>query len=337
MWSLAALGRGSCHRKVRRSRLHLCTRFDISCAALNHLIEPYACLGNSADSVDGMQYSSYHAEQGNICCRGFQVSICALISSHGMQYYWDANIFLFVEVCILILCGCCCDIIFLLLRTEKPKVVEGSNRSAILYFSVIFSLNVAVGNVSLRWVSVNFNQVRIDLGVFLGPLDNFTRAQVARALVPAVVMVVSSIWFGKSFSWNLKLAVIPVVLGVILTFYGDMSYTFMGAFYTLFCVLMAALKAIVSGELLTGDLKLHPMDLLYKMCPLALLQILFLSILTGEVSEISSRWAELARSAAPQVVLFSGILSFALNVSSFVANKVTSPLTLCIAANVKQV
>jgi hypothetical protein len=150
-------------------------------------------------------------------------------------------------------------------------------------------------------------------------------------------MVVSSLWFGKKYSWNLKLAVVPVVLGVILTFYGDMSYTFMGAFYTLFCVLMAALKAIVSGELLTGDLKLHPMDLLYKMCPLALLQILFLSILTGEVSEIFSRWEELARSAAPQVVLFSGILSFALNVSSFVANKVTSPLTLCIAANVKQV
>jgi hypothetical protein len=58
---------------------------------------------------------------------------------------------------------------------------------------------------------------------------------------------------------------------------------------------------------------------------------------SGEVGEIMGRWKELALGPAPQVVLLSGILSFSLNVSSFIANKVTSALTLCIAANVKQV
>lgn len=215
---------------------------------------------------------------------------------------------------------------------------------------MIFSLNVAIGNISLRWVSVNFNQVYRPLTrfgfvfirlMFLCSSCGFIFCsfvnQVARALVPALVMVISSVYFGKKYSTAMKIAIIPVIIGVALTFYGDLSYTFIGAFYTLFCVCMAALKAIVSGELLTGDLKLHPMDLLHKMCPLALLQISLLSIASGEVSEIYHRWPQLAGSAAPQVVLFSGILSFALNVSSFVANKVTSPLTLCIAANVKQV
>ena len=61
------------------------------------------------------------------------------------------------------------------------------------------------------------------------------------------------------------------------------------------------------------------------------------NIIIGEVSEIMGRWKELAGGPAPQVVLLSGILSFSLNVSSFIANKVTSALTLCIAANVKQV
>lgn len=59
--------------------------------------------------------------------------------------------------------------------------------------------------------------------------------------------------------------------------------------------------------------------------------------ISGEVGEIMGRWKELALGPAPQVVLLSGILSFSLNVSSFIANKVTSALTLCVAANVKQV
>jgi drug/metabolite transporter (DMT)-like permease len=161
--------------------------------------------------------------------------------------------------------------------------------------------------------------------------------QVARALVPIVVMFISILYFKKSFSVERKLAVIPIVIGVAMAFYGEISITTIGVFYTSLCVLLAALKAVVGGELLSGDLKLHEIDLLSKMCPLALIQIGFMSVMSGELTEIAGRWHELASSAAPQVILLSGILSFSLNVSSFIANKVTSPLTLCISANVKQV
>lgn len=75
--------------------------------------------------------------------------------------------------------------------------------------------------------------------------------------------------------------------------------------YTLY----TALKAILSGELLTGDLKLHPIDLLSKMCPLALIQIGLMAVVTGELTEIYARWPELVLSSAPHIVLFSGILS----------------------------
>jgi hypothetical protein len=156
-------------------------------------------------------------------------------------------------------------------------------------------------------------------------------------MVPVIVMVISMIYFKKTYSQDRKIAVIPIVIGVALAFYGDLSYTAIGAFYTILCVILAALKAIMGGELLTGDLKLHEIDLLAKMCPLALLEIGAMSILSGEMKEISERWTELCAGPAAQVVLLSGLLSFSLNVSSFIANKVTSPLTLSIAANVKQV
>lgn len=209
-------------------------------------------------------------------------------------------------------------IYFYVNHTIKPKIIENSNKRTILYFSLLFSLNIAIGNTSLRYVSVNFNQV-------------------SRALVPVVVMIISSLYFGKKYSTELKVAVIPIVAGAAMALYGDMSYTFIGALFTWLCVILAALKAVVSGELLTGDLKMHPVDLLLKMCPLALLQIGLISIFTGEVSAIASNWETLSQSRAPGVVLFSGILAFMLNVSSFIANKSTSALTLCIAANVKQV
>ena len=207
---------------------------------------------------------------------------------------------------------------FLFSRTSKPKQIEPSSRKSIFLFSIIFSLNIAIGNMSLRWVSVNFNQV-------------------CRALVPVVVMIISMMYYGKTFTANRKWAVVPIVFGVALTFYGDMTFTTIGAAYTLLCVILAALKAVLSGELLTGDLKMHPIDLLLKMCPLALIEIGLVAVLSGEVTEIISRWDVLIAGQAPQVVLLSGVLSFSLNVTSFIANKITSPLTLCIAANVKQV
>jgi hypothetical protein len=150
-------------------------------------------------------------------------------------------------------------------------------------------------------------------------------------------MLISMAFYRKDYSLSRKYAVLPIVMGVALAFYGDMSYTAIGVVYTGLCVVLAALKAVAGGELLTGDLKLHEMDLLSKMCPIALVIIAVASVMSGEFYEIMGRWEELALSSAPQVVLLTGVLSFSLNVSSFIANKVTSPLTLCISANVKQV
>lgn len=89
----------------------------------------------------------------------------------------------------------------LCLRNQKPKQLEGSSRGPIFLLSIVFALNIAIGNTSLRWVSVNFNQV-------------------FRALVPAIVMIISTLYYGKTYSSQRKLAIIPIVIGVALTFYG---------------------------------------------------------------------------------------------------------------------
>jgi drug/metabolite transporter (DMT)-like permease len=66
-------------------------------------------------------------------------------------------------------------------------------------------------------------------------------------------MGISMFYYRKTFSSQRKLAVVPIVLGVAMAFYGDMSYTAIGAFYTLFCVFLAALKAVVGTCIFSVD------------------------------------------------------------------------------------
>jgi len=101
------------------------------------------------------------------------------------------------------------------LRMTLPKAADGTvklssstkpltrpQQLAIFLFSIVFSLNIAIGNVSLRLVSVNFNQVM-------------------RSLVPAATMAFG-LAQGKAFSSSKIVSVMCVIGGVACACYGEL-------------------------------------------------------------------------------------------------------------------
>lgn len=53
----------------------------------------------------------------------------------------------------------------------------------------------------------------------------------------------------------LQLAVIPIMLGVALACYGETTESIVGFVVTALCVILAALKVVLSGEMLTGEMR----------------------------------------------------------------------------------
>lgn len=84
---------------------------------------------------------------------------------------------------------------------------------------------------------------------------------------------------------------------------------------------------------------LHPLDLLLRMSPLACLQSLLYAFLLGETKTLTTFLSQLSLHSLTALSVklgVNGLLAFGLNYVSFTANKKTSPLTMTVAANLKQ-
>lgn len=99
--------------------------------------------------------------------------------------------------------------------------------------------------------------------------------------------------------------------------YGDYYFTTWGLILTLLGTLLAAMKTIVTNMILVGRLKLHPLDLLLRMSPLAFIQCVFASWWTGELSRVREFGAtEMTRGKLLGLIV-NGAIAFFLNVVSF--------------------
>lgn len=156
-------------------------------------------------------------------------------------------------------------------------------------------------------------------------------------MTPFFTVIIYRVVFNKSYSRATYTSLLPVVGGVGLATFGDYYFTPLGFTLTLLGAFLAALKTVVTNRIQTGGLKLSPLELLYRMSPLAFVQTLLYAWFTGEFTGAAKWAAEEMTGRQAGILLLNGAIAFALNVISFTANKKTGALTMTVAANVKQI
>ena len=112
----------------------------------------------------------------------------------------------------------------------KLSKLDRKEHLILVAFSVLFTSNIALSNLSLSLVSLAFFQI-------------------IRNTVPLFTVGIYRLWFGRSYSKYTYLSLIPVVVGAGMCTAGDYNYTVIGLIVTIAGVILAATKVISATPL----------------------------------------------------------------------------------------
>lgn len=207
----------------------------------------------------------------------------------------------------------------LMLRGYIKLARLGTRENLILVaFSSLFTINIAISNVSLSMVSVPFHQIM-------------------RSMCPIFTVILYRVYYSRTYPIPTYLSMLVIILGVALVTYGDYQFTPAGFLLTFLGVLLASIKTVVSNRLMTGTLALPALEILLRMSPLAAFQSLLYAFFSGEIRAFILVANEEPITASTIIALqANGLLAFLLNISSFYSNKMAGALTITICANLKQ-
>lgn len=188
----------------------------------------------------------------------------------------------------------------------------------LLAFSLLFTTNIAVSNLSLAMVSVAFYQV-------------------LRTTVPVFTVGIYRTIFGRTYENMTYLTLVPVMIGAALTTVGEYTFTDLGFLLTFAGVMLAAVKTVATNRIMTGPLALPAMEVLLRMSPFAAMQSLACAVAAGELTKLRDMVVGGELGFATFIAIAgNGALAFALNVASFQTNKVAGALTISVCGNLKQ-
>ncbi|XP_052188201.1 UDP-galactose transporter 1-like [Diospyros lotus] len=267
-------------------------------------------------------------EEGRLCEWGVVRSILAILQWWGFNVtVIIMNKWIFEKLdfkfplslsCIHFICssiGACLAI--KVLKLKPLIVVDPEDRwRRIFPMSLVFCINIVLGNVSLRYIPVSFMQT----------IKSFT---------PATTVILQWLVWRKDFDWRIWASLVPIVGGILLTSITELSFNMLGFCAALFGCLATSTKTILAESLLHGY-KFDSINTVYYMAPFATM-ILAMPALVLEGSGVLE-WFQSPHSSifsSLAIIFGSGVLAFCLNFSIFYVIHSTTAVTFNVAGNLK--
>jgi drug/metabolite transporter (DMT)-like permease len=200
---------------------------------------------------------------------------------------------------------------------KKQNVKSASHLRRIAFLAVVFCGSVVLGNVSLRFLPVSFNQA-------IG------------ATTPFFTAVLSFLILGVVETRGTYITLIPVVVGIIIASGFEPSFHMMGFLACMGGTGARALKSVLQSALLSNpEDKLDSMNLLRYMGPVACVVLLPMTIIMEDNAFM--RAYEIAQDYPSfYFALFVNcMLAFFVNLTNFLVTRYTSALTLQVLGNAK--
>ncbi|KAG2451423.1 hypothetical protein HYH02_004022 [Chlamydomonas schloesseri] len=189
----------------------------------------------------------------------------------------------------------------------------------IVVLAAVFCLTVVLGNVSLAFIPVSFNQAIGSTTPFFTAILAFTMQ--GQREVPLTYA-----------------SLIPIMLGVIVASGGEPAFNLIGFTCCLAATALRALKSVVQSMLMTDPAeKLDPMSLLLYMSGVS---VAFLLPMAVALEPASFREAGALVAGSPGFLYWligNSCLAYFVNLTNFLVTKFTSALTLQVLGNAKGV
>lgn len=162
--------------------------------------------------------------------------------------------------------------------------------------------------------------------------------QVMKVMTTPTVVVIEALLYQKYLETQLKIALLPVCLGVIITTVTDFRLNGVGAAYAIAGVIVTSFYQIWSGTL-QKSLECNALQLQLYVAPLAAISILpFIPIFDNySVSDLDSIWFYEFNLTNMSLIAITGFFGFLVNISIFLVIGRSSPVSYNVLGHGKTV